>query len=64
MTDSLADALATAATADTMLLALDFDGTLAPFTEDPADSRPLPADRFRLLISDSLANKTLALAEE
>ena len=27
-------------------------------------SRPLPADRFRLLISDSLANKTLALAEE
>ena len=27
-------------------------------------SRPLPAERFRLLISDSLANKTLALAEE
>ena len=27
-------------------------------------SRPLSAERFRLLISDSLANKTLALAEE
>ena len=45
-------ALATAATADTMLLALDFDGTLAPFTEDPADSRPLPAARDAL---DALA---------
>jgi trehalose 6-phosphate phosphatase len=35
----LADALDRAARAGTLLVALDFDGTLAPFTDDPADSR-------------------------
>ncbi|WP_312797051.1 trehalose-phosphatase [Kocuria sp.] len=61
MTDSLADALATAATADTMLLALDFDGTLAPFTEDPADSRPLPAARDALDALAGLPRTTVAI---
>lgn len=61
MTDSLADALATAATADTMLLALDFDGTLAPFTEDPADSRPLPAARDALNALAGLPRTTVAI---
>lgn len=39
---ALADALARAAEAETLLVALDFDGTLAPFTDDPGDSRLLP----------------------
>jgi len=39
---ALEAALAHAAEADTLLVALDFDGTLAPFTDDPADSRALP----------------------
>ncbi|HST72364.1 MAG TPA: trehalose-phosphatase [Kocuria rosea] len=38
----LDDALGRAARAGTLLVALDFDGTLAPFTDDPADSRALP----------------------
>jgi trehalose 6-phosphate phosphatase len=39
---ALEDALARAAEAETLLIALDFDGTLAPFTDDPDDSRALP----------------------
>ena len=51
--DGLARALAEAAASDSLLVALDFDGTLAPFTEDPADSRPLPAAQRAL---DALAD--------
>lgn len=40
--EGLEEALARAARAGTLLVALDFDGTLAPFTDDPADSRALP----------------------
>lgn len=39
---ALEEALERAAGAGTLLVALDFDGTLAPFTDDPADSRALP----------------------
>lgn len=35
-------ALARAADAEVLLVALDFDGTLAPFTDDPSASRALP----------------------
>ncbi|MFE7632186.1 trehalose-phosphatase [Kocuria sp. NPDC057446] len=44
----LENALARAAEAETLLVALDFDGTLAPFTDDPADSRALPEARSAL----------------
>ncbi len=39
---ALEEALGRAAGAGTLLVALDFDGTLAPFTDDPGDSRALP----------------------
>jgi trehalose 6-phosphate phosphatase len=45
---ALEDALARAAEAGTLLVALDFDGTLAPFTDDPDDSRALPEARSAL----------------
>ena len=61
MTESPADALAAAATAGSVLLALDFDGTLAPFTEDPADSRPLPAAREALDALTGLPRTTVAI---
>ncbi|WP_246465124.1 trehalose-phosphatase [Ruania alkalisoli] len=37
-----AEALRTFAAAPSVLIALDFDGCLAPFVPDPADARPLP----------------------
>ncbi|ALU39450.1 trehalose phosphatase [Kocuria flava] len=40
--ESLDRALERAAAAGTLLVALDFDGTLAPFTADPGESRALP----------------------
>lgn len=39
---ALLAALAAAAQTDRLLIALDFDGTLAPLVDDPADSRALP----------------------
>ena len=45
---ALEEALARAAEAGTLLVALDFDGTLAPFTDDPDDSRALPEARSAL----------------
>lgn len=41
MTD-LSEALAAIARTDILLVALDFDGTLAPLVDDPADARALP----------------------
>lgn len=38
----LEEAIARAAGAGVLLVALDFDGTLAPFTDDPSQSRALP----------------------
>jgi trehalose 6-phosphate phosphatase len=39
---ALEEALARAGRARTLLVALDFDGTLAPFTDDPGNTRALP----------------------
>lgn len=61
MTETLNDALARAATADRLLIALDFDGTLAPFTENPADSRPLPEARTALDDLAVLPRTTIAI---
>jgi trehalose 6-phosphate phosphatase len=38
----LEDALVTLASADRLLVALDFDGTLAPFVDEPGEARVLP----------------------
>lgn len=61
MTESLEEAVGRAAAADRLLVALDFDGTLAPFTEDPADSRPLPAAREALDALAQLPRTTVAV---
>ena len=42
-------AIADAAAADRLLVALDFDGTLAPFADDPRDVGPLPASWAAIL---------------
>ncbi|MDO4919273.1 trehalose-phosphatase [Kocuria sp.] len=57
----LTEALAAAAAASTLLVALDFDGTLAPFTEDPADSRPLPEAQEALDVLAQLPRTTVAV---
>src|SRR5690554_4012376 len=45
----LTDALAELARTDTLLVALDFDGTLAPLVDDPAAARALPEARAGML---------------
>ncbi len=42
-------AISSVAAVETLLVAVDFDGTLAPLVDDPADSRMLPAARAALL---------------
>lgn len=42
MTGPLAQALDRLASTEVLLVALDFDGTLAPFVENPADARAVP----------------------
>ena len=61
MTETLSDALARAARAQRLLVALDFDGTLAPFTVDPADSRPLPEAREALEALAQLPRTAVAI---
>ena len=61
MTETLSDALSRTAGANRLLVALDFDGTLASFTEDPADSRPLPAAREALNTLADLPRTTVAI---
>ncbi|GAA2121479.1 trehalose-phosphatase [Kocuria atrinae] len=61
MTETVSDALARAAGAEHLLIAFDFDGTLAPFTEDPADSRPLPEARAALDALAVLPRTTVAI---
>lgn len=58
---SLSEALAAAAASDSLLVALDFDGTLAPFTENPEDSRPLPAAQRALDALVALPRTTVAV---
>lgn len=45
----LADKLAELSRTDTLLVALDFDGTLAPLVDNPADARALPAAKQAIL---------------
>ncbi|MCU1438237.1 MAG: trehalose phosphatase [Naasia sp.] len=45
----LRDALASLARTDRLLVALDFDGTLAPVVDDPAKARALPGSRAAVL---------------
>lgn len=61
MTETLSDALTRAALAQRLLIALDFDGTLAPFTVDPADSRPLPEAREALETLAGLPRTAVAI---
>lgn len=61
MTETLREAMNRASKEEHVLLALDFDGMLAPFTEDPADSRPLPAAREALDTLAALPRTTVAI---
>ena len=45
----LAEAIAELARTETLLVALDFDGTLAPLVDDPADARALPEAQQAIL---------------
>lgn len=58
---TLTDALAELARTDTLLVALDFDGTLAPLVDDPADARALPAAREAVLALLEAPNTSVAL---
>ena len=49
------------AAAPTLLVALDFDGTLAPLVDDPDDSRALPAARVALDALAALPSTVVAL---
>lgn len=60
MTD-LTEALARIARTDTLLVALDFDGTLAPLVDDPADARALPRARDAVLALLELPHTKVAL---
>lgn len=57
----LADTLRTFATAETVLLATDFDGTLAPFQDDPSTSRPYAGATTALRAAADLPGVTVAL---
>lgn len=57
----LADALAELARSETLLVALDFDGTLAPLVDDPDEARALPRAREALLTLLELARTPVAL---
>ncbi len=57
----LRDALEAAATARSLLITCDFDGTLAPIVNDPADARPLPAAADALVALSDLPSTHVAL---
>ena len=64
MSDLAADlrhALSQAARAPRLLVASDFDGTLAPIVNNPADARPLPAASAVLRALADLPATTVAL---
>ncbi len=60
MTD-LPAALAELAAVPRLLVALDFDGVLAPLVDVPSESRPLPASADALRVLASLPGTTVAL---
>src|SRR5690554_3872397 len=57
----LADKLAELARTETLLVALDFDGTLAPLVDDPADARALPEAKQAVLALLDAPNTRVAL---
>ena len=58
---ALTSALAKLATVPTLLVALDFDGVLAPIVQDPATSRPLPGSAAAVHGLADLADTTVAM---
>jgi trehalose 6-phosphate phosphatase len=58
---ALDSALAELATAPTLLVALDFDGVLAPIVQDPSTSRPLPGSAAAVHALADLPATTVAM---
>ena len=58
---SVISELKAAAQADVLLVATDFDGTVAPFMDDPSAVRPLPGAIEALVEAAGLRNTTAAL---
>jgi trehalose 6-phosphate phosphatase len=58
---TLTQALAVAARADRLLVTSDFDGTLAPIVNNPADARPLPDAAATLIALAELPDTAAAL---
>ncbi|GAA1497984.1 trehalose-phosphatase [Paeniglutamicibacter kerguelensis] len=61
LSPELADAIETLVDAQILLVALDFDGTLAPLVDHPGDARPLPASAELLGRLAALENTVTAL---
>ncbi|MFF5794374.1 trehalose-phosphatase [Paeniglutamicibacter sp. NPDC012692] len=61
LSPELADAIETLAETQILLVALDFDGTLAPLVDHPDDARPLPASAELLSRLASTENTVTAL---
>lgn len=61
LSPELADAIETLVDAQILLVALDFDGTLAPLVDHPDDARPLPASAELLGSLAALENTVTAL---
>ena len=59
--EGLAEALARLASSETLLVALDFDGTLAPLVEHADDARPLPASAAAVAALGALPGTFTAL---
>ena len=50
-------------TARTLLIALDFDGTLAPEVDDPLEARAIPAAQLRVAGTTEIAQILAILAD-
>lgn len=59
--DALDDAVQRAAAVPRLLVAIDFDGTVSPIVDDPADAEPLPAAVDAIETLAGLAGTTVAL---
>ena len=59
--DVLDEALQRAAAVPRLLVAVDFDGTVSPIVDDPADAEPLPAAMDAIETLAGLAGTTVAL---
>lgn len=60
-TPAVEEELQRAASVDNLLVAMDFDGTLAPFTTDPEEARALPLSENALDSLADLPNTSVAL---